>query len=55
MSNQKNDQDTKSSKKPENDGEYVGEYKDEKPRNGIYYDKNENIIGKFVNGERIKQ
>jgi hypothetical protein len=34
---------------------YEGEWKDEKPWNGIYYDKNENIIGKFVNGERIKQ
>ena len=34
---------------------YIGEYKDDKRWNGIYYDKNENIIGKFVNGKRIKK
>ena len=33
---------------------YVGEWKDGKPWNGIEYDKDENIIGKWVNGEEIK-
>ena len=33
---------------------YVGEYKDEKPLNGTYYDKDGNIIGKFVNGVKQK-
>ena len=32
---------------------YVGEYKDEKPWNGTYYDKDGNIKGKYVNG--VKQ
>ena len=36
-----------------NGDKYVGEYKDEKPWNGTYYDKDGNIIGKFVNG--VKQ
>jgi|TARA_B100000953_G_scaffold45624_1_gene34845 hypothetical protein len=30
---------------------YVGEYKDGKPWNGTDYDKNGNILGKWVNGE----
>ena len=34
---------------------YVGEYKDNKRWNGIYYDQNGNIIGKYVNGKEIKQ
>ena len=34
---------------------YVGEYKDEKPWNGTYYDKDGNIKGKFVDGKEIHQ
>ena len=30
---------------------YVGEHKDGKPWNGTYYDKDGNIIVKFVNGK----
>jgi len=30
---------------------YVGEYKDGKEWNGKLYDKNGNIIGKYVNGK----
>ena len=33
---------------------YVGEYKDGKTWNGTGYDKNGNIIVKFVNGKEIK-
>jgi len=35
--------------------EYIGEYKDDKRWNGIYYDQNGNSIGKYVNGKEIKQ
>ena len=34
---------------------YEGEWKDEKPWNGTYYDKDGNIKGKFVNGKEIHQ
>jgi len=34
---------------------YVGEWKDGKRWNGIMYDKNGNITGKYVNGIYIKQ
>ena len=34
---------------------YVGEWKDDKPWNGTGYDKNGNILGKFVNGKGIEQ
>ena len=34
---------------------YVGEHKDGNEWNGTYYDKDREIIGKFVNGKRIKQ
>jgi len=34
---------------------YVGEWKDNKKRNGTENDKNGNILGKYVNGEPIKQ
>jgi len=34
---------------------YVGEFKDGKKWNGTYYDKDGNIIGKFVNGKEIHQ
>jgi len=34
---------------------YVGEWKDGKPLNGIFYDKDGNIIGKYVNGKKIEQ
>ena len=34
---------------------YVGEFKDDKRWNGIYYDQNGNSIGKYVNGKEIKQ
>ena len=34
---------------------YVGEYKDGNPWNGKIYDQIGNIIGKYVNGKRIKQ
>ena len=34
---------------------YVGEWKEGKPWNGTGYDKDGNIIEKFVNGEWIKQ
>ena len=33
-----------------NGEKYEGEWKDEKPWNGTYYDKDGNIIGKFMNG-----
>ena len=36
-------------------GKYVGRWKDDKEWKGTDYDKNENIIGKFVNGEYTKQ
>jgi len=32
---------------------YVGEFRKNKPWNGKMYDKNRNIIGRFVNG--VKQ
>jgi hypothetical protein len=38
-----------------NGEKYKGEWKDEKPWNGKYYDKDGNIIGKFVNGKEIHQ
>ena len=38
-----------------NGNKYEGELKDGKPWNGTYDDKNGNIIGKYVNGERVKQ
>jgi len=34
---------------------YEGEWKDGNMLNGTHYDKNGNIIGKFVNGEWIGQ
>ena len=34
---------------------YVGEHKDGNEWNGTYYDKDREIIGKFVNGKRIEQ
>ena len=34
---------------------YVGEYKDGKYWNGTLYEKNGNILFKYVNGEHIKQ
>ena len=34
---------------------YVGEWKDGKPWNGTQYDKEGNILGKWVNGKMIKQ
>ena len=34
---------------------YVGEFKNDKEWNTTEYDKNGNIIGKFVNGEYIEQ
>jgi len=34
---------------------YVGEYKDDKRWNGTEYDKDGNIIYRWVNGKRIKQ
>ena len=34
---------------------YEGEWKNNKPFEGIFYDKNENIIVRVVNGKRIKQ
>jgi len=37
------------------DGKYVGEFEDGEKRNGIRYDINGNIIGKYVNGQWIKQ
>ena len=37
-----------------NGDKYIGEYKDAKPWNGTYYDKDGNIIGKFVNGVKQK-
>ena len=33
---------------------FVGEWKDDKEWNGIYYDQNGNIIGKWVNGVKQK-
>jgi hypothetical protein len=33
----------------------IGEFRDKKPWNVIEYDKNKNIILKFINGEKIKQ
>ena len=38
-----------------NGEKFVGEYKDGRPWNITGYDKNGNIIGKMVNGKRIKQ
>ena len=38
-----------------NGEKYEGEWKDEKPWNGTYYDKDGNIKGKFVNGKEIHQ
>jgi hypothetical protein len=38
-----------------NGRKFVGEFRKEKPWNVTGYDKNGNIIGKFVNGEWIKQ
>ena len=38
-----------------NGEKFVGEYKDGRPWNITGYDKNENIIGKMVNGKRINQ
>ena len=35
-------------------GKYVGEWKDGEIWNGTEYDKDGNIIGKFVNGKEIK-
>ena len=37
-----------------NGDKYVGEYKDEKPWNGTYYDKDGNIKYKWVNGVKQK-
>jgi hypothetical protein len=34
---------------------FTGEYQDNKRWNGIYYDQNGNIIGKYVNGKEVKQ
>ena len=34
---------------------YVGEYKDDREWNGKIYDKNGNIIHKWVNGKKIEQ
>ena len=34
---------------------YEGEYKNGEIWNGTYYDSDGDIIGKFVNGKRIKQ
>ena len=34
---------------------FVGEYKDGDWWNGTLYDKNENIMGKYVNGKEIKE
>ena len=34
---------------------YEGEWKNNKPWEGTFYDKNENIIVRVVNGKRIKQ
>ena len=34
---------------------YVGKYKDAPPWNGKIYNQIGNIIGKYVNGKRIKQ
>ena len=36
-------------------GKFVGGWKEEKPWNGTYYDKEGNILGKWVNGKMIKQ
>ena len=38
-----------------NGEKYEEEWKDEKPWNGTYYDKDGNIKGKFVNGKEIHQ
>ena len=38
-----------------NGDKYVGEWKDDEMWNGTMYDKNGNIIGKWVNGKEIKQ
>ena len=38
-----------------NGEKYEGEWKDEKPWNGTYYDKDGYIKGKFVNGKEIHQ
>ena len=34
---------------------FTGEYQENKRWNGIYYDQNDNIIGKYVNGKEVKQ
>ena len=36
-------------------GKYVGDWKDGEMWNGTFYDKDGNIIGKFVNGEPVEQ
>ena len=36
-------------------GKFVGGWKEGKPWNGTYYDKEGNILGKWVNGKMIKQ
>ena len=38
-----------------NGDKFVGGWKDGKPWNGTYYDKEGNILGKWVNGKMIKQ
>ena len=38
-----------------NGNKYVGEYKDGETWKGTEYDKNENIIGEWVNGEKIEK
>ena len=38
-----------------NGSKYEGEYKNGEIWNGTYYDSDGDIIGKFVNGKRIKQ
>ena len=38
-----------------NGNKYVGEYKDGETWEGTEYDKDENIIGEWVNGEKIEK
>ena len=38
-----------------NGDKFVGGWKEGKPWNGTYYDKEGNILGKWVNGKMIKQ